>query len=79
MIKMAKLNNPSTAGKYPETKVGLLALEELDLSGCSLTGRALICVTHWHFTKPKDVYGVDRGGGGEGLFAFLWPCLLYMF
>jgi hypothetical protein len=41
MVKMAKLNNSSKAGKYPETREGLLALEELDLSGCNLTGSAL--------------------------------------
>jgi hypothetical protein len=40
MIRMAKHNNPGKAGKYPETREGLLALEELDLSNCKLTGIA---------------------------------------
>jgi hypothetical protein len=41
MIKMAKHNNPSKADKYPETREELLALEELDLSNCKLTGITL--------------------------------------
>ena len=64
MIKMAKHNNPIKAGKYPETREGLLALEELDLSDCSLTGIPLACVAHSHFTKPKGVcVGRERGRG----------------
>jgi hypothetical protein len=65
MVKMAKLNNPSKAGKYPETREGLLALEELDLSGCKLTGSALTCATHSHFTKPKGVCCRRRGRVGN--------------
>jgi hypothetical protein len=40
IIKMAKRNNPSGAGAYPETREGLLALERLDIDGCKLSGIA---------------------------------------
>ena len=61
MVTMAKFNNPNNAGKYPETREGLLALEALDLSDCKLTGSALTCVTHSHFFSHTQAGAADAG------------------
>jgi hypothetical protein len=65
IVKQAKRNNPGKAGKYPETREGLLALEELYLRDCKLTGIVLTCVTHSYFTKPTSVCGLEGRGGGR--------------
>jgi hypothetical protein len=63
IIKQAKRNNSGKAWKYPETRKGLLALQELDLDSCKLTGIVLTALRTRISQSQRAYVGLKEGGG----------------